>query len=162
MRRIPILSSLAAAGLVLAAASPMAGQTAAFPPISARQFTGGSVKMVVRGPVPIDQEVAINTQASLSDGGMTWLQFGASGAETPNALITYAADSGELGVSVAKGKYGITAGITPGETPQCSGKTDVTGNSISGDYACKGVTSYDAATGKMGKADVEVRFTAKS
>lgn len=162
MRRIPLLSSLVAAGLLLAAAaSPAGGQTGGLPKISARQFTGGSAKVTVRGSLQIDQDVPINTQASVGDGEMTWLQFGASGSETPNALITYG-ETGELGVSVGKGKFVATAGNVPGEAPQCSGKTDVTKSSVAGSYICKGVTSHDAATSKMGKVDIEVRFTTKS
>jgi len=162
MRRMPFLASLAAAGLVFAAAaSPVGGQTAAFPPISARQFTGGSAKVTVSGSVQIDQEVPINTQASFGDGGMTWVQFGASGSEEPNVLITYG-ETGEIGVTVGKGKFIATAGITPGEKPQCSGKADVTESSVTAHYVCKGVTSHDAATSKMGKVDIEVQFTAES
>jgi hypothetical protein len=161
VRRIPFLSSVAAAGLVTAAlASPVGAQTGGVPTISSRQFVGGSAKVTVRGSVQIDQEVAINTQASFGDGEMTWLQFGASGSETPNALITYG--NGEVGITVGRGKFLATAGIVPGEAPQCSGKVDVTGALVSGHYTCAGVVSHDAATSKMGKVDIEVRFTAKS
>lgn len=162
MHRFPFLLGVAAADLALAVvASPAVGQTAGFPTISARQFTSGSAKVTVRGSVPIDQEVAINTKASFGDGEMTWLQFGVSGSEAPNALITYG-ESGEVGVTVGKGKFIATAGIVPGEDPQCSGKTDVSASSVSGQYTCKGVTSHDAATSKMGKVDIRIRFTAKS
>jgi hypothetical protein len=162
MHRISFLATLAAASLVLAVgASPVAGQTSAFPKISARQFTGGNAKLTTTGSIQIDQDVAINTQASFGDGEMTWLQFGASGSESPNALITYG-ETGELGVTVGKGKFVATAGIMPGEDPQCSGKTNVTADSVSGRYTCKGITSHDAATSKMGKVDIEIRFTAKS
>ncbi|MGH7628403.1 MAG: hypothetical protein ACREOF_03275 [Gemmatimonadales bacterium] len=161
MRRTRFLQSVAA-GLILAVvATPAAGQAGKLPIISARQFTGGSAQVTVRGSVQIDQGVAINTQASVGDGEVTWLQFGASGSEAPNALITYG-ETGEIGVSVGKGKFVATAGIVPGEKPQCAGKTDVTGTSVSGHYTCKGVTSHDGATSKMGKVDIEVRFTAKS
>ena len=161
MRRIRFSSTVAAAGLALAATtSPARGQTGGYPTISARQYTGGSAKLTVRGAVQFDQEVAINTQASISDGEMTWLQFGASGSETPNVLITYG--NGEVGVSVGKGKFTVTAGNPPGEAAQCPGKAEVTATSITGHYTCKGATSYDAGTGKMSKVDVEVQFTAKS
>ena len=87
MRHIPFPSSLVAAGLVLAVlASPAGGQTGGFPTITSRYFAGGSAKVTVSGSVAIDQEVAINTNASFGDGEMTWLQFGASGSEAPNAL----------------------------------------------------------------------------
>jgi hypothetical protein len=161
MRRIPFLSSVAEAGLALAIlASPAGGQTGGVPTISSRQFVGGSAKVTVSGSFRIDQEVAINAQASFGDGEMTWIQFGASGAEAPNALITY--QPGEVGIIIGKGKLTATAGIATGEDSQCSGKTEVTGTSVSGHYTCVGVVSYDPATSKMGKVDIEIRFTAKS
>ncbi len=142
------------------APSPVVGQTGRPPTISERQFTDGSAKVTVTGSARIDQEIAINTTASFGDGGMTWLQFGASGSEEPNALITYG-ETGEIGISVGKGKLIATGGIIPGEDSQCSGKVQVTETSISGDYTCAGVVSHDPAT-KMGKVDIKVRFTAKS
>jgi hypothetical protein len=161
MRRIPFLSSAVAAGLALAVvASPAGGQTGGVPTIRARQFVGGSAKVTVNGAVQIDQEVAINTQASFGDGEMTWLQFGASGSEEPNALITY--QPGEVGITVGRGKFIATAGIVTGEDPQCSGKAEVTATSVSGHYTCVRVVSHDPATSKMGKVDIEIRFTAKS
>jgi hypothetical protein len=162
MRPIPFLSSVVATGLILAVVpAPVRGQTDRPPAISERQFTGGSAKVTVTGSVRIDEGIAINTKASYGDGGMTWLQFGASGSEEPNALITYGED-GETGISVARGKLVATGGIIPGEKSQCSGKVQVTGTLVSGEYTCAEVTSYDAATGKMGKVDIKVRFTAKS
>jgi hypothetical protein len=153
-----LVSSLAAAALALAAAAgPAAGQ---FPAISAGQYSVGSAKVTVQGAVQIDQDVPINPQASFSDGEMTWLQFGVSGSADPHALITYGA-SKEIGVSVGKGKFIVTAGIAPGEPPQCTGKTDVTGSLVSGRYSCKAITSHDGATGKLGTVDIEVVFTAK-
>jgi hypothetical protein len=50
----------------------------------------------------------------------------------------------------------------PGEQPQCSGGTEVTGTLVSGHYTCPDIVSYDSRTGKMGKVKIEVRFTAKS
>jgi hypothetical protein len=161
MRPHPVLSSVIAVGLILAVVpSSAAGQTGRPPAISERQFTGGSAKVTVTGSAKIDEEIAINTKASYGDGGMTWLQFGASGSETPNALVTYGED-GEIGITVGKGKLVATGGIVPGEKSQCSGKVQVTGTLISGEYTCAGVASHDPAT-KMGKVDIKVRFTAKS
>jgi hypothetical protein len=156
MRCIPFRSSVVATGLFLALGPSPAGAQAGVPPaISQRQFTGGSVKVSVTGSVKIDQEIAINTKASYADGEMTWLQFGESGSEAPEALITYG-ETGETGISVGKGKFVATGGIIPGEKSECSGRT-----LVSGDYTCAGVTSHDPATG-MGKVDIKVRFTAKS
>jgi hypothetical protein len=161
MRRIPFLSSVVATGLFLTVVpSPARGQTGGPPTISARQFVDGSAKVTVSGSAQIDQEIAINTKASFGDGGMTWLQFGESGSEAPNLLITYG-ETGEIGISVGKGKFVATGGIIPGEESQCSGKVQVNGTSVVGDYTCAGVVSHDPAT-KMGKVDIKVRFTAKS
>jgi hypothetical protein len=60
------------------------------------------------------------------------------------------------------GKFILTAGVTPGEQPQCEGKTEVAPSLISGNYTCRGITSYDAATGMMGRVDVVLAFTARS
>ena len=161
MRRVPFLSSVATAGLALAVlASPAGGQTGGVPTISSRYFVGGSAKLTVSGSVQIDQEVAINAPASFGDGEMTWIQFGVSGSEAPNVLITY--QPGEVGIIVGRGKFIATAGIMTGEKPQCSGKSEVTATSVSGHYTCVGVGSHDAATSKLGKVDIEIRFTAKS
>jgi hypothetical protein len=35
-------------------------------------------------------------------------------------------------------------------------------SAISGHYTCPGLTSYDAATGKMGTVDIGIKFSAKS
>ena len=161
MRCLSFLSSVAATGLFLAVvASPAGGQTGRPPAISQRQFTGGSVRVTVTGSAQIDQEIAINAKASYGDGEMTWLQFGVSGSDAPEALITYG-ETGETGITMGKGKFVATGGIVPGEKSPCSGKVEVTGTLITGDYTCAGVTSNDAG-GKMGKVDIKVRFTARS
>jgi hypothetical protein len=133
----------------------------AYPPISARTFTGGSIKIVVTGSFRVDTDVPINTQASVGAGDMTWLQFGVSGSNEPEALITYG-DNKETGVTVGSGKQVATGGMMPGEKPTCSGKVEVTATLISGHYICKGLSSHDSSTGKLGKVDVEVSFTARS
>ena len=56
--------------------SSACGQTSGFPTISARQYSGGSAKVTVSGSATIDQEIPLNSQASYSDGEVTWLQFG--------------------------------------------------------------------------------------
>jgi hypothetical protein len=116
MRRIPFLSSVIGTGLLLVVVpSPAGGQTGRPPGISGRQFTGGSAKVTVTGSAKIDQEIAINTKASYGDGGMTWLQFGESGSEAPNVLITYG-ESGEIGISVGKGKFISLVASSPGKS----------------------------------------------
>ena len=162
MRSTPVFAAFpAAALLVLAGAMPAVAQKAAYPPISARQFTSGSIEVMVTGSEKIKAEIPINQEASIGDGEMTWLQYGASGSEAPNSLITFG-QTGEVGVSVGRGKFIVTAGVAPGEKPQCEGKTEVGPTLISGSYSCPGITSYDAKTGTMGSVDVAVRFTAAS
>ena len=151
-----ILTSIA---VLVLGARPAAAQ--AYPPISARQFTGGSVKIVVTGSFSVNADVPINTQASIGAGDMTWLQFGVSGSSSPEALITYG-DNKETGITVGSGKNVATGGMMPGEKPTCSGKVEVTATLISGHYTCKGLSSHDSSTGKLGKVDIEVTFTAKS
>jgi hypothetical protein len=88
--RITYVVGLSAQLLVPAIlARPLEGQTSGVPTISSRQFASGSAQVQVSGSVQIDQEVAINPQASFGDGQMTWLQFGVSGSDAPHALITY-------------------------------------------------------------------------
>jgi hypothetical protein len=136
-------------------------QASAYPPISAREFVSGSVKVKVTGAFTIDQEIQINTKASIGGGDMTWLQYGASGSADGDALITFT-ETKEVGIMVGTGKQTATAGVTPGEESLCKGKTEVAAKLISGHYTCKGVTSYEPKTFKMGKVDIDVTFTAKS
>lgn len=161
MRRIPFLAHTVVATLFLTVvAAPVGAQPGRYPPISARQFEGGSVRVTVTGSAAIEQEIALNTKASFGDGEVTWLQFGVSGADTPNALITYG-EGGEIGIAVGRGKFIATGGLVPGERSECTGKVQVTENSITGEYSCAGVTSHDPST-DMGKVDIKVSFTAKS
>jgi hypothetical protein len=151
---------LAGLTLLVLLAAPAAGQTSGFPPISQRQYTGGSAKVTVTGSARIDADIPLNAQASYSDGEVTWLQFGVSGSEDPEALITYG-DTKEIGITVGKGKFVATGGIIPGEKSECSGKVQVTGSLVSGEYSCTGLTSHEKGGG-MGKVDVKVSFSAKS
>ena len=125
------------------------------PTISARGYVGGSVKVAVTGSFKISADIPINKQASMSDGEMTWLQFGASGADEPNMLLTVSSD--EVGFGVARGKATATAGAE-----DCTGDMVVGERQINGRYNCKGVTSYDPSTGQMGTVDIEIQFTALS
>jgi hypothetical protein len=160
MRSTSFFSITGGAILLGALASPVSGQ-AKPPKISARQFVSGSAKVTVSGSFSIDQDVQINTAASIGDGEMTWLQFGNSGSAAPNATITYG-ETGETGIVVASGKNQATGGIIVGEKSECSGTVQVTGTLVSGRYKCVGLTSYDQTTRKMAKVDVEVIFTARS
>jgi hypothetical protein len=153
-------SAFALATILMLAGAPSV-HAQAFPKISQRQFVDGSALVKVTGAFSISEDVSINTKASYGDGESTWLQFGASGSAEPNALITYG-ETKEIGITVGKGKLVATGGIMPGEKSECSGKVEVTQKLVSGKYTCHGVTSYDPATGKMSKVDIEVTFTAKS
>ena len=154
------MRSLISRSVMLAVlATPLHGQ--GYPAISARQMTSGSAKVIVTGAFSINEDVPINAKASFGDGDMTWIQFGVSGSDKPNALITYG-DNKETGITVAKGKMLTTGGLMVGEPSTCSGKVDVTNTLITGHYICRGLTSHDPATGKLGKVDVEVTFTARS
>jgi hypothetical protein len=163
MRRIPFCSSVVPSVLLLAiVAASAAAQTAGVPAISQRAYVSGSAKVTYTGAGKMDEEIPLNTKASYSDGSMTWLQFGASGAAEPNALITYNAESGETGVTAARGKFGVIAGIMAGDPSSCTGKATVTATSIVGEYKCVGATTYDSGSGSMGKVDMTIKFTAGS
>ena len=87
--------------------SAVVTRSAAVPIISARSYLGGSAKVAVTGSFQIGEDIPINTEASYSDGEMTWLQYGASGAEAPNALVTVSAE--EDGVNTGLEKLAATA-----------------------------------------------------
>jgi hypothetical protein len=125
------------------------------PIVSARSYLGGSAKVTVTGSFEINEVIPINTAASFSDGEMTWLQYGASGSEAPNALLTISPD--EVGLNVGRGKPTATAGADI-----CTGGLQVTANSIKGQYKCPDVTSYDPRSGKMSKVNIQIDLTAIS
>jgi hypothetical protein len=147
-----------AAGIVVVAAlvaSAPAHTAGGIPTISSRGYVGGSVKVTVSGAFDINADIPINRQASMSDGEMTWLQYGVSGAAEPNLLLTVS--SNEVGFGVSRGKAMATAGAE-----DCTGDLVVGERQINGKYSCKGVTSYDPGTGQMGTVDIEIHFTALS
>lgn len=127
------------------------------PVISARSYVSGTAKTKVSGAFSIDEEVAINTQASISDGSMTWLQYGASGSAAANVLVTVNQDLNEIGINVARGKP--TSTVTSAD---CKGGMEVTDKSVTGHYTCPGAASYDPSTSAMGQVNIEVSFTAGS
>jgi hypothetical protein len=157
MRTSLFRSGWAALGIAAVATSiPAADQGAGnVPVISARSYVSGSAKVTVTGSFQISEDIAINVQASYSDGEMTWLQYGASGSEAPNLLVSVSLD--EVGLIVGRGKQTATAIVEA-----CTGEMDVTRNSITGHYKCLGVTSHDPRVAGLGKVNIEIRFTAKS
>ncbi len=159
--RLAFLLRAFSGSLLLAPFASLAAAQSKPPVISTRQFAGGSAKVTVTGSFGFSADIAINKMASFGDGEATWLQFGNSGSADPNATITYGT-TGETGITVAQGKLVATGGIIVGEPSECSGKVEVTTKLVSGRYTCTGVTSHDPATGKMGKVNIEVVFTASS
>ncbi|MDH4126514.1 MAG: hypothetical protein OEW64_11905 [Gammaproteobacteria bacterium] len=133
----------------------MPGASGDVPVISARTYVTGSAMVRVTGMFEVDEEVPLNIPASISDGEMTWLQFGNSGSDAPNALITVSLY--EVGVSVARGRPIATAGAE-----NCTGGMDITADSVAGHYSCPDVPAYDPADGRMASVDIEIDFTAGS
>lgn len=125
------------------------------PVISERYYVGGSAKVKVTGSFQIDHVIPINAKASYSAGDMTWLQYGDSGSEAPNALVTVS--TFEIGINAAHGKPTAVIGAE-----NCTGSIDVAASLISGEYKCPNVTSYDPRSGQMGTVDIEIEFTAAS
>jgi hypothetical protein len=147
------------AGSELVAQAAQANAPLQVPKISGRSFAGGSAKVTVTGSFQIDADVAINATASFGDGEMTWIQFGVSGAEEPNALITYG-DQG-IGIIIGLGKNTATAEPSA-EDAACTGEVNVTAGSVAGQYTCTGVGSYNPTTKKLGKVNITIRFTGTS
>ena len=147
--RLRTLALLACSSAWLAAAAGAAGK---IPVISQRTFAAGTAHVVVTGSFSFTADIALNIPASISDGEETWLQYGASGSDTPNALFKVSPT--EIGIIVGQGKPSATAGDT------CQGKLDVTAASVSGHYVCKGVTSYDPRSGQMGTVSIDISLTA--
>jgi len=146
------VSVLLAASILVMNARPVEAQV---PQISKRTFSAGSAKLKVTGSFAIDEEIAINKQASIADEGQTWLQYGSSGSDSANVLVTVQPD--EVGIGPGKGKQGATAGAD-----QCKGKLVVTPALVSGNYKCTGVTSYNSKTRQMGTIDIEITFSANT
>ena len=127
--------------------------------ISNRTYTGGSTQTKVSGFFEVNASQDLNKPASITDDGQTWLQYGVSGAQELNVLVTNAEDLAENGVTIGVGPYSVTATSTSGE---CRTKFDVTAAKVSGHYSCSGSTGYNQDTGQMGKVDIEVDFNASS
>ena len=148
--RLATLALLAFAPAWLAVAADTASK---IPVISQRTFAAGNAHVIVTGSFKFTADIALNIPASISDGEDTWLQYGASGSDAPNALFKVSPT--EIGLIVAQGKPSATAG-----SDTCQGKLDVTAASLSGHYVCKGVTSYDPRSGKMGTVNIDISLSA--
>jgi hypothetical protein len=141
--------------------APQAGRsgTSEVVRISPRTYKAGSATVRVSGFFTANGSSQLNIPASTTADGSTWLQYGASGAQELNVLITNSEDSGENGVNVGVGSYTVTGTNTSGE---CQPRFEVTPTKVTGHYQCKGSAGYDKSTGKMGNVDVEVDFDASS
>ena len=137
----------------IAAGLPMPDEE--IPVISDRTYTIGHMQLSVSGFFDINASPALNTQASITSDGYTWIQYGASGEELPNATVTVG--GGDMGISVAVGRY-----VATGTTIECEITMEVTATKVSGHYSCPKVTGYNQADGSMGDVEIEVDFEATS
>jgi hypothetical protein len=125
------------------------------PVITARTYTTGHVQLRVSGHFDIDASPALDTKASISDGGYTWIQYGTSGSEAPNATVTIG--NGDMGISVAAGRY-----VATGTSTDCSMTTSVTATKVAGHFKCAKIAGYNQADGSMGDVTIEIDFEANS
>jgi hypothetical protein len=125
------------------------------PVVSERTYTSGRMKIEVGGHFDIDTTLELDRVASISDGDYTWIQYGTSGGDAPNATVTIGA--GDIGISVAVGRFIATA-----TTTECEMETDVTPSSVSGRFTCPEVTGYNQVDRSMGDVAIEVEFDAGS
>ena len=123
------------------------------PVVSARTYVSGQMRIDVSGHFDIDGVIELDRVASISDGDYTWLQYGTSGGEAPNATVTIG--GGDISVSVAVGRYVATATST-----QCEMETDVTPTTVAGHFTCPEVTGYNQEDRSMDNVAIEVEFDA--
>jgi hypothetical protein len=125
------------------------------PVISDRTYKVGHMQLRVSGFFDINASPALDTKASISSDGSTWIQYGASGEAAPNATVTVG--NGDMGISVAVGRF-----VATGTTIECEITSDVTATRVSGHYTCPKVTGYNQADGSMGDVKIEVDYEATS
>ena len=125
------------------------------PVISDRTYKVGYMQLRVSGFFDINASPALDTKASISSDGYTWIQYGASGEEPPNATVTVG--EGDMGISIAVGRY-----VATGTAIECEITMNVTATKVSGHYSCPKVTGYNQADGSMGDVKIEVDFEATS
>ena len=125
------------------------------PVISDRSYTAGRMQLRVSGFFDINASPALDTMASITSDGHTWIQYGASGEAPPNATVTVG--NGDMGISAAIERY-----IATGTTIECEITIEVTATKVSGHYSCPKVTGYNPVDGAMGDVKIEVDFEATS
>ncbi|MGE4080059.1 MAG: hypothetical protein AB7F22_31390 [Reyranella sp.] len=125
------------------------------PVVSERTYKAGYMNLKVSGFFDINASPALDTVASISDGGYTWIQYGKSGEAPPNATVTIG--NGDIGIGVGVGRF-----VATGTTIECEITTEVTPNKVSGHYSCPKVAGYNMDTRAMGDVKIEVDFEATS
>ena len=116
----------------------------------------GVALTVLASPAPGQGRTKIPKISTRSfTGGSAKLTVTGSFQINADVLVTVSPD--EIGITVGVGKKIATIGAD-----MCTGKMDVTGTAVTGQYICRGVTSHDPAVTKLGKVDIDIRFTAKS
>jgi hypothetical protein len=125
------------------------------PVISDRTYTAGHMQLRVSGFFDINASPALDPRASITSDGHTWIQYGASGEEPPNATVTVG--EGDMGIGVSVGRY-----VATGTTIECEIVIEVTPTKVSGHYSCPKVTGYNPADGSMGDVKIELDFEATS
>ena len=125
------------------------------PVISDRTYKAGYLQLRVSGFFDINANPELDTRASITSDGYTWIQYGASGEAPPNATVTIG--NGDMGISAAIERY-----IATGTTIECEITIEVTPARVSGHYSCPKVTGYNPADGSMGDVKIELDFEATS
>ncbi len=125
------------------------------PVISDRTYKVGYMNLKVSGFFDINASPALDTAASITSDGSTWIQYGKSGEAAPNA--TFTVGNGDMGIGVAVGRF-----VATGTTIECEITTEVTPAKVSGHLSCPKVTGYSQETRAMGDVKIEVDFEATS
>jgi len=137
----------------IAAGLPMPDEE--IPVISDRTYKVGYMNLKVSGFFDINASPALDTMASITSDGSTWIQYGKSGEAAPNA--TFTVGNGDMGIGVAVGRF-----VATGTTIECEITTEVTPTKVSGHLSCPKVTGYSQETRAMGDVKIEVDFEATS
>ena len=153
MRRVTLPAL--AAGILLAAHLPTAGQQNPFASGTERFYKGGSAVVKVTGSIEIDEEIPLTTTPSYTaDDGQTWIVYGDETSGEPFVIFTY----NEYGYGITIGRDARTA---TAEFEMCEGDVEVTATTVVGDYTCPEVESMDRDFVAL-KVSIRIHFTAES
>ena len=125
------------------------------PVISDRTYKVGFMNLKVSGFFDINASPALDTMASITSDGSTWIQYGKSGEPAPNA--TFTVGNGDMGISVAVGRF-----VATGTNIECEITTEVTPAKVAGHFSCPKVAGYSQETRAMGDVKIEADFEATS